>query len=377
MSKGSVAILMHSAAGGGAQAVGRQWANELANYSWDIHLILLDAPSAGGRKALTAISTNLSSNHVIKSRKAAARIIELRQLLLHLRCDYVLCLETYPNLLALCAASALGRKRPEVIISEHNIPSIILRCEGPAKRVQLLLSKILYKKASAVVAVSHPVATDLAVSHRIKPHRLNVILNGVDIPNCDNVSQYAASSHAREAAPDQSLRPFLHLVVPARFADQKRPWMAAKIAEELLGRGYDARVSWIGDGGSSHERSASALIECRQWTDDWAQSLSSSDIVVLPSQYEGLGNVLVEAGRRGVPVVAGSIALGCADAIIPGVTGYLARTDTPQAYADAIERAAKIRGTGNASIERWFDQFRPTCAASEINSLIESISTRS
>jgi glycosyltransferase involved in cell wall biosynthesis len=59
------------------------------------------------------------------------------------------------------------------------------------------------------------------------------------------------------------------------------------------------------------------------------------DVLVLPSYTEGLPNVVLEAGAAGVPVVATAVG-GSPEAIVDGVTGYLAPAGSPTALAARI-----------------------------------------
>jgi glycosyltransferase involved in cell wall biosynthesis len=66
-----------------------------------------------------------------------------------------------------------------------------------------------------------------------------------------------------------------------------------------------------------------------------APSYRESDLFVLPSRYEGLGLVLVEAALCGLPVVATRIG-GIPEAVIDGQTALLVPPDDPQALASGI-----------------------------------------
>jgi glycosyltransferase involved in cell wall biosynthesis len=59
------------------------------------------------------------------------------------------------------------------------------------------------------------------------------------------------------------------------------------------------------------------------------------DALVLPSYREGLPNVILEAFRAGVPVVATAVG-GTPELVFPGETGYLVRPD------DADEMAQRL-----------------------------------
>ena len=92
------------------------------------------------------------------------------------------------------------------------------------------------------------------------------------------------------------------------------------------------------------------------WVENWFDHFAANSVVLLPSDREGFGNVLVEAAAARVPSVAVSGALGVADAVVPGITGELALTADPSDLADAVVRASAIEVSG---IDRWLDRFSP------------------
>lgn len=76
---------------------------------------------------------------------------------------------------------------------------------------------------------------------------------------------------------------------------------------------------------------------------DWAGTLDSSEILphyrsahilIVPSRYEGLPMVILEAGSVGLPAVATDVG-GTREAVLDGKTGRLVPTDVPRAMADA------------------------------------------
>jgi glycosyltransferase involved in cell wall biosynthesis len=136
--------------------------------------------------------------------------------------------------------------------------------------------------------------------------------------------------------------------------------MCVQIAEELSALGIETVLTWVGDAPNSantHDllQSDKVHVEHLAWTEDWHLLADNDTVVLLASAYEGLGNTLVQAAAKGIPVVAGSNALGCADAVIQGVTGYLASTDSCDSYIDALLRARSLPAPGN--LAGWFDRF--------------------
>lgn len=321
-----VLLISHGWSGGGAEEVCRNWATVLVRLGYLVDVVLLDqSPPAKGRPDGVNFLESPRSGLV-------ARIRSVRELIGRSNYEAAIALQTYPNLVALLARMT-GKAR--LVLSEHNVPSILLRNEGTPRRVQLFLAKWLYRRATAVVAVSHAVATDLQVNFGVDPSRLAVIKNAVltgDRPY-----------------PSTPIPSTVHLLVPARFAPQKRPAKAVAIADSLRARGWTVTLTWVGDnplGLPNFGESESAGMTRKHWADDWYVDLPRNTVVLLPSYVEGFGNVLVQAAAHGVPVVAGSSALGTGDAIVEGLTGSLAVSDLDSSFSDAVERAARLQPMG-------------------------------
>jgi glycosyltransferase involved in cell wall biosynthesis len=68
-----------------------------------------------------------------------------------------------------------------------------------------------------------------------------------------------------------------------------------------------------------------------------ADALAGIDVLVLPSDAEGFGLVLIEAMAAGVPVIGTNVP-GIRDVILDGINGILTPPRNPRALADAIER---------------------------------------
>ncbi|RZM35658.1 MAG: glycosyltransferase [Sphingomonas sp.] len=92
---------------------------------------------------------------------------------------------------------------------------------------------------------------------------------------------------------------------------------------------------------------------------DVADLMALADLLVLPSAFEGLPLVALEAMAAGLPVVA-TVAPGNAEAIEDGVTGRLTAAD-PASFAEAIVTLLADRDSlktmANAAIERQQDLF--------------------
>jgi len=110
--------------------------------------------------------------------------------------------------------------------------------------------------------------------------------------------------------------------------------------------------------------------------DDVPSLLAAADLLVLPSYYEGLPNVVLEAMRFRKPVVATS-APGTTEVVADGQTGILVPMHQPTALAQAIrvvlddrEMSARYGEAGRARAEA---EFRATTMVERFASLYEEL----
>jgi glycosyltransferase involved in cell wall biosynthesis len=106
--------------------------------------------------------------------------------------------------------------------------------------------------------------------------------------------------------------------------------------------------------------------------DDVPRLLAASDVLVLPSLYEGLPNVVLEAMRFRKPVVATS-APGTTEVVVDGETGLLVPVKTPSELGRAIRTvtddkalARRLGEAGRARVEAEFGVGRMVDAFAEM-----------
>jgi glycosyltransferase involved in cell wall biosynthesis len=71
------------------------------------------------------------------------------------------------------------------------------------------------------------------------------------------------------------------------------------------------------------------------WRQDVPEILRAADVMVLPSQAEGLSLAILEAMAAGLPVVATDVG-GTSEAVLDGETGFLIPPDDPRALSEAV-----------------------------------------
>jgi glycosyltransferase involved in cell wall biosynthesis len=104
------------------------------------------------------------------------------------------------------------------------------------------------------------------------------------------------------------------------------------------------------------------------------QLYAAADVLVMPSRWEGLPIVALEAMRAGLPVVATRVG-GIPEAVVDGITGWLVDVDAPlqlAAVLESLDAATLSRMSANAR-RCFLDLFRSERVAQELDQLYRSI----
>jgi len=221
----------------------------------------------------------------------------------------------------------------------------------PNPRWHWRVQRLIAPAADAVVVPSSS-AADVAT-------RWAGVPCAVVIPNAVDVAAYADLYAANAGRPAGSP---VRVGFLGRLDPVKRvPDLLAAVAGEP-----DVRLDVFGDGADRPrvERAVDrlglrAVATLRGAVARPRDALASLDVLVLPSEAEGFGLVLIEAMAAGVPVVATDVP-GVRDVVAAGRTGLLVPVGHPDALRRAIRRAAdpawraRVMPAARADVERRF-----------------------
>lgn len=244
--------------------------------------------------------------------------------------------------------AAIVSNVPAFIHVEHSIASNYKR------KYNIFIDKFLSNFADKIVCVSMAVKQSLLQIEKIKPEKIVVIPNGLDIKRFAHVTDNTLKkSH------------FKKIGVIGRFSKEKGHIYFVEAATKIVKTFKNVEFIFVGDG------------PCRQWIEqkvkeynidtychflgvrhDIGNILQELDIFVLPSIREGLPISLLEAQYFGIPSVATDVG-GNPEIIKNGYNGLIVPPKNSNAIASAIHRLLiddELRNTFSLRGKEMFNQ---------------------
>lgn len=223
---------------------------------------------------------------------------------------------------------------------------------------------------SDAVAASH-------VAAGIAPDRIVTVLNGVDARPVDR----DPVSLRAEMGLDGPV-----LLMVGRFEPQKGHALALAAMPALLERHGRATLLMAGDGpllrDTARAIAAAGLagsVRLLGRRVDVGTLLAMADLLVMPSQFEGLPLVALEAFAAGLPVVA-TVAPGIAELVEHRATGWLAPPGDATALggvlADALDDEPARAAAGEAARAAWQQRFQATRMTGETADFYRTLTDR-
>jgi glycosyltransferase involved in cell wall biosynthesis len=201
-----------------------------------------------------------------------------------------------------------------------------------------------------VISAVAPAGKASLVHFGIDPTRVVCIPNGIKVPK--GLSKISTPS------PEDRLLKVVY--IGAVNHSQKGVLYLPDIFRSLVGQNIPITLDIVGDGPDLEMlRSAFSDFGGNEISFHGAlpnekalQILDTSDVLIMPSHFEGLPLVLLEAMSRGVvPVV--SLLLGCTDFVVSqGQDGFLVPVGDTDGFARAITKLARDREKTNSMAEK-------------------------
>lgn len=363
-------LVIHSLAQGGAERDMAHLARCWAERGNDVAVVTLDSVATDSYplvEGVTRIGLGLAGDshgwlQAISNNRQ--RIRALHDILRQRSPQTVVSFIDRMNVVTLKAATSLG---DPVIVSERIDP----RHHEPG-RIWRWLRRRTYPLCTAQVVLTHSVRD---WCRQLAPRQPVHV-----IPNPARRPETGSTDASREWAPaDRSVLLGMGRLHPQKGFDRLLPIFARLRSAHpnwhlvLLGEGderarLEARVRDLG---------LQEHVSLPGWVSDVDGALSRSDLFVLPSRYEGFGNVVAEALACGVPVVTMDCPSGPGEIVRDGVDGLIVPAEDTARLEQALDRVmgdAQLRDQFSARGPEVLDRFSEQKFLAQWDAVLEGYS---
>ena len=350
-----IAFVLPDLVAGGAERVVLDLSGELLRRGHRVDLLL--GRNEGELRDSVSAGIRLLELGVTKLRDA---IQPLREYLAQERPD-VIRADLWPLTSLTAFAAAGSAQSPKIAVCDH-APLTEQYASSLLQTLKLRISIFAtYRKADAIIGVSDMVSAELANLAGVARDRVNTIYNPVPPPL---LSGRSAQSLWGES-------PGKRVLTVGRLKSVKNHSLLIAAFECLLSEQHST-LAIVGEG---EERAAlERLVRERglegrvlmpgfsRTPGDW---YTSADVFVLTSEFEGFGNVLVEAMHFGLPIVSTDCPGGPREILEDGKWGWLVNEGSAAELAQVITKAmnGKVDQVGlrrralEFSVDRAVDAF--------------------
>lgn len=236
----------------------------------------------------------------------------------------------------------------------------IIHRPQPGRTIALLLEKITNWRINEIITTTKADRELMFATHTASAKKTRVIYNGIDPAPFKE-----ANGTAFREEIDAAGKPIA--VIVARLHPQKDIATGLRAWKEVLASIPDAQLVIVGDGPLHDELTTLAdklgiakNVHFLGHRTDTPHIIAAANIVLLPTNWEGMALVPLEAGFLGKPVIATDVP-GISEVTVDGETGYLVRPKDPGHLAERItklltnpELAERLGAQGHTRIETIF-----------------------
>lgn len=356
MKKSKISIVLPDLRGGGAERVSLDLALAIAHFGYAVEFVLMSSSGSFLPEALKRF--DVFDLGVAKTRHVPRALADH---LRHTQPDCVIA-NMWPLTSAAVIGCALSGHRCKLLLVDHSTLSQQYSSWGAIQNWVLRTSIFLtYRMADAAAGVSTGVAEDLARLARAPKGSFATLYN--PIPQC------ALPAHdARERAEALwGARRGKRVLTVGNLKNEKNHLLLLH-AFARMDRPSDV-LMLVGHGQAEPMLRALALdlgivdrVVFAGFHTDPSAFYATADLFVLSSDYEGFGNVIVEALSFGLPVVSTDCPSGPAEILENGRWGRLTPVGDAEALARAMDEALSTP-VDREALKRRAADFSPEIAA--------------
>jgi len=360
-----IGIVLPDLRGGGVERIRLVLAREFANAGHDVEFVLMRL--SGDLLAEAGAEFPIHDLRAVRVREVPWAI--RRYVRVH-RPDALLA-AMWPLTVAVSVGVAVSGVRCPALVSEHNNLSLQYATKSRLVGLSLRASMALgYRLADARVGVSGGVVRDMARLAGMRHDLFEVIHNPV------RSSASPSDEATKEAECLWGCPRGRRILTVGSFKSQKNQRLLLQ-AFARLGQA-NTRLMLLGQGELEQELRRFALqlgisrhVIFAGFQSDPTAFYRSADVFVLSSDYEGFGNVIVEALANGLSVVSTDCPSGPSEILEGGTFGALVPRGDASALAASLEGALSSPSNPEA-LQRRAADFSAETAAARYLKLIEA-----
>jgi glycosyltransferase involved in cell wall biosynthesis len=329
-SKDRIAFFLPGLYEGGAERVFLNLAKGIAERGYPVDLVLARAEGPYMSQVPDCVRlVDLKATRVVTSVPALSRYLRRER-------PAAMLSALFANLIALLSRRVSGYPR-RLIVSEHNTLSSVAHNRSDLRwRIYPQMAGWLYPWADEIIAVSQGVATDLACTAKIDRNRIQVLYNPVITPELSEKSK-ADLDHAWFQAGQPPV-----IVSVGRLTSQKALDVLIRSFSRVIEK-RPARLLILGEGEERpmlesliKELGLEQVVSMPGFVQNPYPYMVQASSFVLPSRWEGLPTVLIEALYLGTPIVATDCPGGTREILNDGQYGRLVPVDELEPLAEAM-----------------------------------------
>jgi glycosyltransferase involved in cell wall biosynthesis len=324
---------------------------------WDVHLAVSAERTPGFREDLSELAALGAQVHEVPMVREVSPVKDRA----HTGALTRLIREVEPDLVHTHSSKggALGRRAAyeagctAIVHSPHTYSFLFGQMFGPLKRwLFKAVERRLSRLAHLVVAVSEGEADTMRASGVVSPEQIRVVSNGIDP---------APYGEAAPCLPAGAQEGALRVLVCGLLNAAKGQDLAISALNHPGCEGVELWIAGDGDERDALERLALSSgvadrVKFLGHRTDVPGLMKAADLLLLPSRWEGMPYVVLEAASAGLPIV-GTPVDGAREFLGDGDRGWVAAAADVAAIADAmsfaIQAGADVRGQRADSARAW------------------------
>ena len=289
-----IAFILQDLTGGGAERTVSNLSFELSKY-YDFYIIVFNGKNVSYPHNAKIIDINCPPKQTILGKifNIFKRIHILRKIKKEYKFDIVV-----GFMFSACIVNILSKRTEKIVSSARNYMSAY----GMSKLLYVQ-EHFIAEKADLVVAISEMVRNDLINNFKVSPNKIITIYNPCDTPRLieyskNDIDYYFDSNQ-------------FYFISVGRLVRQKGQWDLVKAMSIFAKKYPKTKLLILGTGYYEkelkklvEELDISENVEFLGFQNNPYAFLAKSDVFILTSLHEGLGNVILEAMACGVPVIS-------------------------------------------------------------------------